>query len=51
MGRDSQIINVDLSHLGKYLKVFNSDSFNVLEIERLKQEDPINWKENYLNKT
>lgn len=42
-------LNIDLSILGKYLKVFNSSSKDVREVNKL-QASSSNWLEEYLNK-
>lgn len=45
----STIINVDLSPLEKYLKIFNSSNDAVRKINILTKEDPKNYKEKFLN--
>ena len=42
-------LNVDLSSLGKYLKVFDSSTSAVLKLDRYKKKFPTEWKERYLN--
>lgn len=44
----SQILDINLSRLGQYLKVFNSDSINVKKMKDLIHSDPKNWRESYL---
>lgn len=44
----SQILDINLSRLGQYLKVFNSDSINVKKMKDLIHSDPKNWREAYL---
>ncbi|PAF53028.1 hypothetical protein BKH42_08210 [Helicobacter sp. 13S00482-2] len=45
----SNILDVNLSKLGKYLNVFNSNANNVRKLKEYKQSYPNNWKERYLN--
>lgn len=45
---ESIFLNIDLSSLGKYLNVFNSDSSEVKRMKKLK-ETSANWKEEFLN--
>ena len=45
---ESIFLNIDLSSLGKYLNVFNSDSSEVKRMKKLK-ETSLNWKEEFLN--
>lgn len=44
----SNIIDVNLARLGKYLKILSSDSDTVNTIKKLKVQHP-NWKEMFLN--
>lgn len=46
---ESIYLNIDLSSLEKYLKVFNSDSSEVKRMQKLKQSNPENWREEFLN--
>lgn len=46
---ESAILNVDLSRLGKHLKVFSSSSDNVKIMKGLKHLYPNQWREMYLN--
>lgn len=45
---ESAILDVNLSSLQKYLKVFSSSSNNVMLMKRLQQESPKHWRKNYL---
>jgi len=45
---ESIFLNIDLSCLGNYLKVFNSDSSEVKRMKKLKLNSE-NWKEEFLN--
>lgn len=45
----SNIIDVNLARLGKYLKVLSSDSDVVQRIKKLKATNPALWKEEFLN--
>lgn len=46
--QESAILNVDLSSLEQYLKVFSSSSDDVLRIKNLKENHPDNWRQLYL---
>lgn len=45
----SNILDVNLSKLGKYLNIFNSNSNNVKRLKECKKNYPNQWKERYLN--
>lgn len=45
----SNILDVNLSKLGKYLNIFNSNSNNVKKLKECKENYPNKWKEKYLN--
>ncbi|WP_394996087.1 FtsK/SpoIIIE domain-containing protein [uncultured Helicobacter sp.] len=45
----SNIVDVNLGKLGKYLKILSSDSDVVQRIKRLKATNPALWKEEFLN--
>lgn len=45
----SNILDVNLAKLNKYLNVFNSSANNVRRVKELKQNFPSNWRERYLN--
>lgn len=45
----SNILDVNLAKIGKYLNVFNSSANNVRRVKELKQNFPSNWRERYLN--
>lgn len=47
-GGGSVILNVDLSHLGKHLKLFSSEKSDVQKMELLQQQEK--WVEHYLDK-
>lgn len=44
----SQIVNINLARLEKYLKVFNSDSVNVKRMQMLMKENPQDWRDLYI---
>jgi type IV secretion/conjugal transfer VirB4 family ATPase len=46
---ETVILNVDLSSLGKYLKVFNSSSKDVSKVNELQKENSEEWLDIYLN--
>lgn len=46
---ESIFLNIDLSSLGEYLQVFNSDSSEVKRMKNLKKNSPNNWREEFLN--
>lgn len=46
---ETVILNVDLSSIGKYIKVFDSSSDVVNKITKLKTTNPKDWLEKYLN--
>ncbi|OCL81634.1 AAA-like domain protein [Aliarcobacter thereius] len=48
IGGGSVVLNVDLSPLGDYLKIFNSSSSAIQIMEKLQNENPKNWREEYL---
>ncbi|PAF42184.1 hypothetical protein [Helicobacter sp. 11S03491-1] len=45
----SNILDVNLAKLGKYLNVFNSNANNVSRLKELKKNFPNSWKEKYIN--
>lgn len=45
---ESAKLNLDISSLGNYLKVFSSSSDNVNLIKKLKAESPVHWRKYYL---
>lgn len=45
----SNILDVNLAKLGKYLNIFNSNSNNVKKLKECKKNYPNQWKERYLN--
>ncbi len=47
--QDSVFLDISLSSLGKHLKIFSGDSEKVLELKKLKKNNPNNWREEYLN--
>lgn len=46
---ESVILNVDLLPIGKYLNVFDSGKVAINRMNKLRAEDPTNWKHNFLN--
>jgi type IV secretion system protein VirB4/ComB4 competence protein len=46
--RESIFLDVDLSKLGKYLKVFDSGTTQVAKMKELIKNNPDNWREEYL---
>lgn len=46
---ESAILNVDLSKLGNYLRVFSSSSDNVMWMKKLQKEYPQEWRDIYIN--
>ncbi|MDX4069258.1 VirB4 family type IV secretion/conjugal transfer ATPase [Aliarcobacter skirrowii] len=48
VGGGSVVLNVDLHPLDDYLKVFNSSTSAVQIMEKLQNENPKNWREEYL---
>lgn len=46
---ESAKLNLDLSRLGKYLKIYSSNSENVNVIKQLQKEAPKNWRKAYLD--
>ncbi|RXK00451.1 hypothetical protein CRU98_04645 [Arcobacter sp. CECT 8986] len=46
---ESIFLNIDLSSLGNYLNVFNSDSSEVKRLKKIKTSNPENWREDFLN--
>lgn len=49
-GAESVVLDVDLSHLGTYLKAFNSDRQNVELMHKLIQENPNDYATQYFEK-
>jgi len=47
--KSSIVLDINLSSLGKYLNVFNSDSNKVSEVRKMKNNFGTNWREEYLN--
>ncbi|MGX2972973.1 VirB4 family type IV secretion/conjugal transfer ATPase [Helicobacter sp. T3_23-1059] len=45
----SNIVDVNLAKLGRYLKILSSDAQTVQKIKKLKINNPSFWKEEYLN--
>lgn len=45
---ETVILNIDLSILGNYLRVFNSSSEDVAVVKKLQRKYPKNWLEKYL---
>lgn len=45
---ESAYLDADLSKLGDFLKVYSSSSDNAMLIKELQQENPREWRENYL---
>ncbi|EEC1756457.1 VirB4 family type IV secretion/conjugal transfer ATPase [Campylobacter coli] len=48
LSNQSAILNVDLSRLGKHLRVFSSSSDNVMLMKELKELYPNDWRNMYL---
>ncbi|ALV24696.1 type IV secretion system, conjugal transfer ATPase, VirB4 family [Campylobacter iguaniorum] len=45
---ESAKLNLDISSLGNYLKVFSSSSDNVMLMKKLKADSPVHWRKYYL---
>ncbi len=48
LSNQSAILNIDLSRLGKHLRVFSSSSDNVMLMKELKELYPNDWRNMYL---
>jgi type IV secretion/conjugal transfer VirB4 family ATPase len=46
---ETVVLNIDLSSLGNYLKVFDSATETVKKVETLKKRHPKDWMDKYLN--
>ena len=47
---ESAKLNVDLSRLGDYLRVFSSSSNNVMLMKQLQKDSPVHWRKYYIEK-
>ncbi|AHE95053.1 TPA: type IV secretion system DNA-binding domain-containing protein [Campylobacter fetus subsp. venerealis] len=45
---ESAKLNLDISSLGNYLRVFSSSSDNVILMKKLKADSPVHWRKYYL---
>ena len=45
---ESAKLDIDLSRLGSYLRVFSSSSDNVMLLKQLKNDSPIHWRKHYI---
>ncbi|PPB55955.1 type IV secretion system DNA-binding domain-containing protein [Campylobacter hyointestinalis] len=45
---ESAKLNLDISSLGNYLRVFSSSSDNVMLMKKLKADSPVHWRKYYL---
>ena len=46
---ESVVLDIDLSRLGKYLKIFDSSTSSLYRMNEVKKGNPYGWKEDYLN--
>ncbi len=45
---ESAKLDIDLSRLGSYLRVFSSSSDNVMLLKQLKNDSPVHWRKHYI---